>query len=120
MIPTPWHWQFPPIAEPPSFLDQLLKVREELGEVMDAYFNMEPSERIAEELMDLDSAVEQALRRVEECGVDLDAVKRDVIEKNDGRGYYGEATTNEWGVLGYEKINYCPMCGRDLRGGDDG
>lgn len=95
MISTPWQWQFPPIANPPSLSGQLAKIREEFGEVMDAYYNEEPPERIAEELMDLGSAKEQALRLLEECGVDLDAVKRGVIAKNDARGYYdspGEVT----------------------------
>ena len=89
MISTPWQWQFPPIANPPSLGEQLAKIREEFGEVMDAYYNEENPERLAEELMDLDSAKEQALRRLEEIGVDLDAVKRGVIAKNDSRGYYG-------------------------------
>lgn len=89
MRATPWEYQYPPIANPPTLGDQLAKVREEFGEVMDAYYNEEPPERLAEELIDLDSAKEQALRRLEEIGVDLNAVKRGVIEKNDARGYYG-------------------------------
>ena len=90
MIPTPWQWQFPPIADLPTFRVQLSKVHEEFNEVMDAYFSEETPERLAEELMDLNHANEQALRKLEAMGVDLDAVKRGVIEKNDARGYYGE------------------------------
>lgn len=89
MIATPWQWQFPPIANPPSLSGQLAKLREEFMEVMEAYYDEEPPERLAEELMDLDHVKDQALRRLEECGVDLDAVKRGVIAKNDARGYYG-------------------------------
>ena len=89
MISTPWQWQFPPLANIPSFRVQLSKVHEEFNEVTDAYFSEETPERIAEELMDLDHSVEQALRKLERIGVDLNAVKRGVIEKNDARGYYG-------------------------------
>jgi len=90
MIPTPWQWQFPPLENIPSFRVQLSKVHEEFNEVTDAYFSEETPERLAEELMDLNHSVEQALRRLEVIGVDLNAVKRGVIEKNDARGYYGD------------------------------
>ena len=89
MKATPWEYQFPEIANIPNLSEQLAKVREEFGEVMDAYYNEEPPERLSIELMDLISTAEQAQRILVECGVDLDAVKRDVIEKNDVRGYYG-------------------------------
>lgn len=90
MITPPWHWQFPPIADLPDLEGQLAKIHEELDEVMEAFRNGEPPERITEELIDLDSATEQALRILkEEQGVNLNTAKRGVIEKNDRRGYYG-------------------------------
>lgn len=91
IVSTPWQWQFPPIAETPSMYGQLVKVRSEIREVANAYVDGETNERLAEELMDADHAIETALRILEAEGVDLDAVKRGVIEKNDARGYYGGA-----------------------------
>ena len=86
-----YQYQFPAIANPPSLSEQLAKIREECREVMEAYYGEETPERVAEELIDLDHAKEQAIRRLEECGVDMDAVKAGVIAKNAARGYYGEA-----------------------------
>lgn len=89
MISTPWQWQFPPIAKPEYLRQQIISVAGEVKEALDAYDDGESNERIAEELMDVCHRAETALRELEETGVDLDAVKRGVIEKNDARGYYG-------------------------------
>lgn len=89
MIPTPWQWQFPPIAEPPKYLwVQIDRVCDEAREADNAKFYGEEDERVAEELMDTIHAAETALRMMEADGIDLEAVKRYVIAKNDERGYY--------------------------------
>lgn len=88
-LSTPWQWQFPPIANPLSLRDQIASIADEVNEALEAYDNGEPPERVAEEVMDAYHRAEPALRELENIGVSLDAVKRDVIEKNDARGYYG-------------------------------
>ena len=91
-VVTPWHWQFPPIAERPKFLcRQLYHVVSEAREAESAEFQGEGNERIAEELMDAIHAAETALRMLPFDASQLDEIKRGVIEKNDRRGYYGGA-----------------------------
>lgn len=88
MISTPWEWQFPPIAEPPSLLMQIGRIRSEVREVANAKLDGEGNERIAEELMDVIHAAETALRLLPFDELELDRIKRGVVEKNDRRGYY--------------------------------
>lgn len=89
MITTPWTWQFPPIAEQPKIYQQLAHVRAEAREAEKAEFYNEGNERIAEELMDVIHAAETALRLLPFDELELDRIKRGVVEKNDRRGYYG-------------------------------
>lgn len=88
MIATPWTWQFPPIAEPPSLIMQIGRVRGEVREVVNAKLGGEGVERTAEELMDVIHAAETALRLLPLDELELDRIKRGVVEKNDRRGYY--------------------------------
>lgn len=89
MITTPFQWQFPPIAEPPTFLcGQLAHVRSEAREAENADFWGEGTERIAEELLDTIHAAETALRMLPLDERQLDVIKRGVVEKNRARGYY--------------------------------
>lgn len=87
-IATPWTWQFPPIAEPPSLIMQIGRIRGEVREVVSAKLDGEGVERTAEELMDVIHAAETALRLLPLNELQLDAIKRGVVEKNDRRGYY--------------------------------
>lgn len=89
MIPAPWEWQFPPIAEPLGLRQQIISISGEVKEALDAYDDGEPCERIAEELMDVCHRAESAIRQLPFDDNQLSAVKRGVIEKNDRRGYYG-------------------------------
>lgn len=92
MIATPWQWQFPPIAEPSLKLySQINHVRMEASEAEHAEFYNEGDERIAEELMDVIHAAETALRLLPFDELELDRIKRGVVEKNNTRGYYGGA-----------------------------
>lgn len=91
MISIPWQWQFPPIAEPPSLIMQIGHVRSEAMEVVKAKLDHEDNQRIAEELMDVIHAAETALRLLPFDELELDRIKRGVVEKNDARGYYGGA-----------------------------
>ena len=91
-IATPWHWQFPPIANPLPLGDQIRSIAWEVREAMEAYQNGEPSERVPMELMDVIHRAETALGVIEGVPfkfVDLDGVKRQVVAKNAERGYYG-------------------------------
>lgn len=82
--------QFPRIREV-GVGEQLVKILEEAGELRDAISAEEPSARIAEEAMDVLHATETILLAIErEYGVDLDAVKENVVKKNRDRGYYEE------------------------------
>lgn len=89
MISTPWHWQFPPIAEPLGLRQQIISIAGEVKEAIDAYDDGESDERIAEELMDVCHRAESAIRQLPFDDNQLNAIKRGVIEKNDRRGYYG-------------------------------
>lgn len=87
-LSTPWQWQFPPIAEPEDLPHQILHIKAELLEAAEAC-GAKNIQHTAEELMDVIHAAETALRLLEAEGMDLDAIKRGVIEKNQRRGYYG-------------------------------
>ena len=92
-VVTPWHWQFPPIAEPLPLAEQIRSIAWEVREAYEAYVNGEGPERVAEELMDVIHRAETALGTIEGVPlrfVDLDGVKRQVVAKNAERGYYGE------------------------------
>lgn len=92
-VVTPWRWQFPPIENPLPLGEQIRSIAWEVREAMEAYQSGEPSERIAEELMDVIHRAETALGVIEGVPlrfVDLDGVKREVVAKNAERGYYGE------------------------------
>lgn len=87
-LSTPWAWQFPPIAEPLGLRQQIVSIASEVKESLDAYDDGEPNERIAEELMDVIHRAESAIRLLPLDELQLDAIKRFVVEKNDIRGYY--------------------------------
>lgn len=89
MIPTPWQWQFPPIAEPLPLEEQIASIIGEVVEALDALQNGEGFERTAEELMDAMHRAESAIRKLPFDELELDRIKRGVVEKNDARGYYG-------------------------------
>ncbi|MBR5260198.1 MAG: hypothetical protein IKV48_07005 [Eggerthellaceae bacterium] len=89
MVATPWHWQFPPIAEPLPLEEQIASIIGEVVEALEALQNGEGYERVAEELMDVKHRTESAIRNLPFDDDQLTAIKRGVIEKNDRRGYYG-------------------------------
>lgn len=88
-LSTPWTWQFPPIAEPLGLRQQIISIAGEVKEALDAYDDGEPNERIAEELVDVLHRAETAIRELPFNELELDRIKRGVVEKNDRRGYYG-------------------------------
>lgn len=75
-------YTFPPI-QAESVFEQILKIREEAGEVMAAI--PEGRYRVAEEAMDTIHACETLLRQL---GVDYDEMAAQVAAKNKRRGYY--------------------------------
>ena len=95
-IPTSWQWQFPPCEqwtprELKSRSDQVAAIKRETFEMSDAGWEFSCGKtgpyNYIEELMDVIHACETALR---EFPVEvLDDVKREVIAKNNDRGYYG-------------------------------
>lgn len=92
-VATPWRYNFPPIEHPLPLGDQIRSIAWEVREALEAYQDGEPSERVAEELMDVVHRAETAISTIEGVPfkhVDLDGVKRRVVAKNAERGYYGE------------------------------
>jgi NTP pyrophosphatase (non-canonical NTP hydrolase) len=70
-----------------SYSQQLAKIEEEFGEVIEAYTDGEPQERLAEELVDLQTACETMLVIM---GYDETArknIRQMVADKNTKRGY---------------------------------
>lgn len=89
MVATPWHWQFPPIAEPLPLEEQIASIIGEVVEALEALNDGEGYERVAEELMDVIHRTESAISQIPFDDNRLSCIKRGVIEKNDRRGYYG-------------------------------
>lgn len=87
-----FQYQFPSIAEPEELPKQLQHVKSEVDEAIEAYYEEKSPWTIATELMDVIHAAETALRLLEAEGMDLDAIKRGVVEKNQRRFYYKKGT----------------------------
>lgn len=88
MISTPWQWQFPPVKDPLPLDKQIASIIGEVVEALDALQDGEGVVRTAEELMDVCHRAESAIRQLPLNELQLDAIKRGVVEKNDRRGYY--------------------------------
>ena len=71
-----------------SFPDQLKKIHDEYQEVISAYMDKEGKERIAEELVDMQEAVETALAILGLTEEQRKEARRNVVMKNSMRGYY--------------------------------
>lgn len=84
-----FRYNFPEYALDTDMSRQTAKVLEEVCEVFMALCNGEGRDRVAEEAMDAAASLEKIFRMLESQGADLSAVKRQVIEKNRARGYYG-------------------------------
>ena len=70
-----------------SYSQQLAKIEEEYGEVIEAYTDGEPKERLAEELVDLQVACETMLAIMGYTDDDRQRSRKMVTEKNRARGY---------------------------------
>ena len=70
-----------------SYSQQLAKIEEEYGEVIEAYIDGEPKERLAEELVDLQVACETMLAIMGYTDDDRQRIRKMVTEKNRARGY---------------------------------
>ena len=70
-----------------SYSQQLAKIEEEYGEVIEAYTDGEPKERLAEELVDLQVACETMLAIMGYTDDDRQRIRKMVTEKNIARGY---------------------------------
>ena len=70
-----------------SYSQQLAKIEEEYGEVIEAYTDGEPKERLAEELVDLQVACETMLAIMGYTDDDRQRIRKMVTEKNRARGY---------------------------------
>ena len=70
-----------------SYSQQLAKIEEEYGEVIEAYTDGEPKERLAEELVDLQVACETMLAIMGYTDDDRQRIRKMVTEKNRSRGY---------------------------------
>lgn len=86
---TEWCYNFPEYAGDTDLSRQTAKVLEEVCEVFMALCNRECMERVAEETLDAHAAIEKLERMLETEGVDMGRAKREVIAKNQARGYYG-------------------------------
>ena len=86
---TEWSYNFPEYAGDTDLSRQTAKVLEEVCEVFMALCNREGMERVAEETLDAHAAIEKLERMLEMEGVDMGRAKREVIAKNQARGYYG-------------------------------
>lgn len=84
-----YRFNFPEYAKHTDMSRQTAKVLEETCEVFMALCNGEGLARVTEEAMDAAASLEKLLRMLEQQGADLAEVKRQVIEKNRARGYYG-------------------------------
>lgn len=71
-----------------SFPDQLKKVNDEYKEVISAWMDNEGKERVAEELVDMQQAIETAMAILGLTEEQRKEVRRKVIMKNKLRGYY--------------------------------
>ena len=71
-----------------SFPDQLKKINDEYQEVISAYMDKEGKERIAEELVDMQEAIETALAILGLTEEQRKEARRNVVVKNSMRGYY--------------------------------
>lgn len=71
-----------------SFPDQLKKIHDEYQEVISAYMDKEGKERIAEELVDMQEAIETALAILGLTEEQRKEARRNVVMKNSMRGYY--------------------------------
>jgi hypothetical protein len=71
-----------------SFPDQLKKINDEYQEVISAYMDKEGKERIAEELVDMQEAIETALAILGLTEEQRKEARRNVVMKNSMRGYY--------------------------------
>jgi hypothetical protein len=71
-----------------SFPDQLKKIHDEYQEVISAYMDKEGRERIAEELVDMQEAIETALAILGLSEEQRKEARRNVVMKNSMRGYY--------------------------------
>lgn len=71
-----------------SFPDQLKKINDEYQEVISAYMDKEGKERIAEELVDMQEAIETALAILGLSEEQRKEARRNVVMKNSMRGYY--------------------------------
>lgn len=70
-----------------SYSQQLAKIEEEYGEVIEAYTDGEPKERLAEEIVDLQVACETMLAIMGYTDDDRQRIRKMVTEKNRARGY---------------------------------
>lgn len=70
-----------------SYSQQLAKIEEEYREVIEAYTDGEPKERLAEELVDLQVACETMLAIMGYTDDDRQRIRKMVTEKNRARGY---------------------------------
>ena len=70
-----------------SYSQQLAKIEEEYGEVIEAYTDGEPKERLAEELVDLQVACETMLAIMGYSDDERQRIRKMVTEKNRARGY---------------------------------
>ena len=84
-----YKFNFPEYAMPTDLGRQAAKVIEEMCEVFMAICNNEGRDRVTEELMDASASLEKCMRIIQDEGADLETSKRQVIEKNRARGYYG-------------------------------
>jgi flagellar biosynthesis/type III secretory pathway protein FliH len=71
-----------------SFPDQLKKIHDEYQEVISAYMDKEGRARIAEELVDMQEAIETALAILGLSEEQRKEARRNVVMKNSMRGYY--------------------------------
>ena len=88
---SPFEFQFPKINARNGLMEQLLKIREEADEAIEALANGEGPLRVAEELMDVLQSTETGIEKVRLDQYALNAVKAGVIAKNAERGYYDAA-----------------------------
>ena len=71
-----------------SFPDQLVKIKDEYKEVISAWMDNEGKERVAEELVDMQQAIETAMAILGLTEEQRKEVRCKVIMKNKLRGYY--------------------------------
>ena len=85
--------KYPPIANPPTLREQMLKIISEANEVIDAIDAGEPEWRVIEEYCDTEHAMETAQRIAMALWTQEDVQEgREYVEaKNAVRGYYRRA-----------------------------